>query len=308
MKNTALVLFSYKSHKHGYIENLFSRLSESATGQNVSLERGSLKELHISVTDGKLQVDDAMTGKSLNDFAVIYFELWYKCPQQALAAATYCERQNIPYFSNELSRLIPDTKVGEIAILADSGISIPNTFTSSNAQLKKHFTVGSDIPFTYPFILKAADGYGGKTNFLVKNRKQLVEVLKSHKGITFIAQEYIPNDRDYRCLVLDGKVELVLERKRQDESTHLNNTSAGAEGRLVDVSTLPKLAIKDVVAAAERIGRTQFAGVDMIINCQTGQHYILEVNQTPQIEIGAEVDAKMNALLSFMKKLGGQRW
>lgn len=297
-----LVLFSHKNHAKGYIEMLFKRLSERAQRHGLTLVRGALKELHITIVDNKLSVWEALSESRLDSFQDVYFELWYKAPQQALAAATYLSRKNKPFFSKELLRTIPDTKVGELAVLADDDIPLADTFTSSNKQIKKVFAKKSTCPFEYPFILKDAMAYGGNNNFLIKSYAELKEILAAHQGVTFICQEFIQNDRDYRCIVLGGKVRLVVQRSRGRDDTHLNNTSKGAEGLCVPIESLPAQAVKDVEKATIRLNRSEFAGVDLLIDKNTGKHYILEVNQTPQIEIGAEVDVKMDALLSYMKE------
>lgn len=302
MKKDILVLFSYRSHKYGYIEMLFERLSQAANGRDINLHRGSLSDLAIAIKDGKMSITESLTGRDLASFDLVYFELWYKAPQQALAAAKYLDRANVPYFSKELSSQLPLTKVGELAVLADNGIPLPDSFISSSRGIKKQFKTNS--PFPFPIIVKAADGYGGKNNYLVPNYARLKEILAENKGMQFVVQEFVPNDRDYRCLVLGGEIKLVLQRMRSSESdSHLNNTSAGAEGTVVPLSGISEKAQAAVLKSASVLNRSQFAGVDLMINKETGEPYILEVNQTPQIEIGAEVDKKMDALLTYMEEL-----
>ncbi len=300
-----LVLFSYRNHKYGYIEMLFERLSTKANNRSLALFRGSLNDLHILVKDNALSITESLTDRDVRSFDGIYFELWYKSQQQALAVAHYAKRHAIPFFSEELLTLPAMTKVGEIAVLADNTIPIPNTFISSRRELKKFFK-SKKAPLSFPLIVKAADGYGGKNNHLVHDYGQLKAILDEHKHIQFVVQEFIPNDCDYRCLVFGGDVKLVLQRTRgSDVDTHLNNTSQGAEGKVVPVDTLGEDVRADVVAAAKLLGRGAFAGVDLIINTETGAHSILEVNQTPQIEIGAAVDEKMDALLNYMEEMSG---
>lgn len=304
MNKNVLVFFSYASHKTGYIELLFDRLQQTAKDYPLNLHRGALKDLHITVKDNQLKVVDPMSRRDLASFDSIYFELWYKCQQQALAAALYAKRKNVPFFSEELAQIMPITKVGELAAMADNDISLPQSFTSSSRQIKKVFK--KDAPLSFPLIVKADNAYGGKNNFLVHDYNRLCEVLDENKDLTFVLQEFIPNDCDYRCLVIGGEIRLVLQRTRdKSANTHLNNTSRGAEGKMIPVDSLPQAARDTVVKAAKLLKRGQFAGVDLLINKETGQHYILEVNQTPQIEIGAEVDKKMNALLQYITKLSG---
>jgi glutathione synthase/RimK-type ligase-like ATP-grasp enzyme len=307
---TGLVLFSYKSHKRRYIERLFEQLSTHAIEKHgVALERSALKELHIAVNNSSLIVYDPLTQKHLDDFAAVYFELWYKCPEQALAAALFCSRTQTPFFSRELQAIASRTKVGEISFLADNSVPLPATFSSSHTQIKKYFKRNNTSKmFGYPFVLKAADSYGGKANFLIKCRQELIDTLNSYPEITFVAQEYIPNDCDYRFLIFGGDIALVIKRARQNTATHLNNTSAGATGTLVSKDKFKPQIIRDVIKAAKILNRDSFAGVDLIIDTNTQKHYILEVNKTPQIEIGAEVEAKMDALIKYMIQLGGHRW
>lgn len=299
----ALIFFSYRNHKSGYIENLFKLLSNTALNKypNLQLHRGSLNDLHIQIIDNKLSITESLTGRPLESFDLVYFELWYKAQQQALAAARLLKRAGIPFFSQEVHEIIPMTKVGELAVLADNGIPIPNTFISSRREVKKLFK--KNPPLSFPLIVKAADGYGGKNNYLVPDYATLVTILDENKELQFVIQEFIPNDCDYRCLVIGGEISLVLMRSRGDSSdSHLNNTSTGAVGKVVPLETLSENAREAVLKAAEVLNRYEFAGVDLMINKETGRPYILEVNQTPQIEIGAEVDKKMDALLAYINK------
>jgi glutathione synthase/RimK-type ligase-like ATP-grasp enzyme len=196
---------------------------------------------------------------------------------------------------------LPITKVGELAVLADNSVPLPRTFMSSNREVKKLFK--KNAPIDFPIIVKAADGYGGKNNHLVKSYAQLKDILGENKGVHFVIQEFIPNDRDYRCLVFGGEIKLLLKRSRDAVSeSHLNNTSAGAIGEIVPIETISEEARRAVVAAAEALNRSEFAGVDLMIHSETGAPYIIEVNQTPQIEIGAEVDQKMDVLLNYMEE------
>jgi len=297
-----LVLFSFQSHKLGYIEMLFERLSNAANKKGeVVLHRGALNELQISIIDNKMSIKESLTGRPLESFSLVYFELWYKAQQQALASAKYLRNSKVPFFSSEVEKIMPITKLGELSVMADNNIPLPNTFMSSNRQLKKVFK--KNPPLAFPVIVKAVDGYGGKNNYLVRDYTQFKQILDDNKSLQFVVQEFIPNNCDYRCLVLGGEIQLLIKRERDAAGdSHLNNTSAGADGRVVDVASISPAAQQAVLRAAAVLGRSEFAGVDLMFNSETGDPYILEVNQTPQIEIGVEVDKKMNALLEYIER------
>jgi len=302
-----LVLFSFRSHKYGYIEMLFDRLAKRSNDRHaLNLHRGALKDLQITIKGSRLSIIESLTGRDLTDFDAVYFELWYKAQQQALVASRYLERHAIPYMSKELRTIMPLTKVGELGVLADNNVPLPHTFISSQRQTKKLFK--KNPPIKYPLIVKAADGYGGKNNYLIHDYETLKLTLDANKDLDFVIQEFIPNECDYRCIVLGGKISLVLKRSRdQTNISHLNNTSAGAIGEVVELGTLSNEAQQAVLNAAKAIDRDQFAGVDLMIHQHTKKPYILEVNQTPQIEIGAEVDKKMDILLNYLQEIAYEK-
>lgn len=298
-----LVFFSFKKHKTGYYNTLFNPLKEVDSQYGLNLMQGSLKDIHIEVINNKLHVTDAMTGRALDSFDYVRFELWLKSPQQALAAATYMDRHNVPFMGHEALNTLCTTKIGELVRLSDSGLPLPRTFMSSNEQILERFKA-DELPFEYPFIAKAADTFGGQMNYLVHNYNELRAALITHKDQFFVLQEFIPNQFDYRVLIMGGEIKIVLKRARDAASTsHLNNTSAGVEGEFVSIETLSKEMQADALKAAELTLRSDFAGVDLIVNSETGAHAILEVNEAPAIQTGANPPKKIAVLMSYIQQV-----
>ena len=56
------------------------------------------------------------------------------------------------------------------------------------------------------------------------------------------------------------------------------------------------------MAAASLFSR-EITGVDFVVNSQTGEHTILEVNNLPQLETGQHVDDKLKALTEVFAKI-----
>lgn len=301
MAKNVLVFYSFATHKTGYINRLFSVLTQYSDKHNLSLYRGSLKDLQISIKNNKLSIIEPLTNKSVSDFSAVYVELWYKSQQQALALAKYCAQNNIAYFSKELEHILPISKLGEYAVLSDNQLPLIDSLFTSNKQLKE-LAKENRLPFEFPMILKDIEGYGGNNNYLLKNKQELIKIINENKDITFVLQKFIKNSFDYRVLVFGGEVKLIIQRKGQSD-THLNNTSKGAEGLSIPLNKVPSKIIDDSLLAAKLLGRSEFCGVDTVVETGTNHHYILEVNQTPQIEDGAEVDKKINALLGYIKEL-----
>lgn len=299
-----LIFFSFKKHKTGYYNLLFDPLKEQEANYGLQLHQGSLKDLHIIIKNNRLALTESMTGRPLNEFAYVYLELWLKSPQQALAAATYLHRHKIPFIGHEALTIPCTTKIGELVRLSDNEVPLPNSFMSSHGEILKRFK--TNPPFQYPFIAKAADAFGGHMNFLVNNYQELKEAINAHTDQFFVLQEFIPNDFDYRVLIMGGEIKLVMRRARKaDEESHLNNTSAGGEGEFVPVDTLTPEMQSDALKAAKLTLRSDFAGVDVIVDKTNGKHYILEVNEAPAIQMGANPPVKIAALMSHIQQQTG---
>ena len=113
-------------------------------------------------------------------------------------------------------------------------------------------------------------------------------------------QKYVPNDCDYRVLIFGGAVKAVMRRSRQNDDTHVNNTSAGGRGDMVSLSDFPKEWKDIALRAAEAVNRSDLAGVDIIVDTETGKPYVLEVNKSPQIETGSNTDTKTTIFVDYI--------
>ncbi len=302
-KKKVLVFFSFRKHKTDYYKLLFDPMAERAGDFGMEFYQGSLKDLQIYFEDGSMRIVESMTGMDLSEFDLVYFELFHKAQQQSLAAAKYLERHDIEYFTQEVSRFTPLSKLGQQALLADQNLPLPDGITTSVRQFKKLFK--KRPPFAFPFVLKSIQAFGGNNNFLVNTYDELVRILDENKSDTFIAQPFIPNDFDYRVLILGGEIKLVIKRARQDDTTHLNNTSQDADAEFFSADVLTDAQKNDSIRAAKLVGREQFCGLDLLINKDTGEHVVLEVNEAPAIQLGAEPERKMQAMLEFMSVKAG---
>lgn len=301
-----LIFYSFKKHKTDYYRLLLDPFVKNQAKYGLKLYQGSLKDLQIEIINNQLKVTDSLTGRDIKTFDAVYFELWLKSSQQALAAASYLKQHNIPFISKETLNTLCYTKIGELARMAGGDVPLPRTFMSSHAEILRCFK--DNPPFTYPFIAKAADTFGGKMNYLVKNYQELEAALIENKEQFFVLQEFIPNDCDYRILVMGGKIRLVMCRSRGDNAdSHVNNTSAGGEGEFVPINTLSPKMQQDAILAAKKTMRDDFSGVDLIVDKNTGKHYILEINEAPAIQMGASPEVKIPVMLDFLKELAEGR-
>ena len=118
----------------------------------------------------------------------------------------------------------------------------------------------------------------------------------------FVGQSFIANSGDLRVLVINKSIKLIIGRTRKDDTTHLNNTSQGADARLLDISELSVEAQEMSLKAASVMGR-EIAGVDVMFEKDTEKPYILEVNASPQVGSGAFTDEKLTVYNEFFKEV-----
>jgi glutathione synthase/RimK-type ligase-like ATP-grasp enzyme len=163
-----------------------------------------------------------------------------------------------------------------------NGVAVPLTAYSPSRRLSKGYE-----KIAFPAVLKAVDGKKGRSNYLVNERSEC-DALNQESASGMLLQRYIPNDRDYRVLVLNYKDVVVTERKRKDNTTHLNNVSAGGDELLVedysDITEAIELSIR-----AAKVLAIEVAGVDVVIDANTGKPYIMEVNRAPELTLEAEL-------------------
>lgn len=163
------------------------------------------------------------------------------------------------------------------------GVKIPKTFFG-NAQTMIE-NAGDFVGF--PMVVKDIMANRGERNYLVRNQSQLEEMRKELEEGRFIAQEFIPNNGDFRVLMSATDEVLVIKRQAQPGS-HLNNTSQGGGAELIDNPPA------ELLAQAKQILQESgmpLLGIDAIEH--NGAFYFLEINMQPQIFRGVFIEEKV---------------
>lgn len=255
----------------------------------------ALTEL-VYVVGEKTAIYDPVQNFDIADFDLVVFRTVGSQIENGIAAAHYLKSKRVAFID---SYVLTEGRGKLSCAFARNTEGLPSPQTIYAADHLMANAIRQEKLFGYPFILKADFGKKGRNNFLIKSDAELTEAMGEASG-AMIAQEFIPNDGDYRILVLAGKVDIVMLRKG-DGSSHLNNTSQGGTAELVDPASLPPQIIADAIKAA-KVERLQVAGADVVIDKRSGKYYFLEVNRAPQIATGAFVDEKMQAYANMIKE------
>lgn len=152
------------------------------------------------------------------------------------------------------------SKVMTSALLYQEGIPTPETFFTESRTLADEF-----IREHKKAVYKPVYGFDGNGIVMVESGTELEDP-------PYYLQEYIPNDRDFRIFVIDGKA--VGGIMRVSESlTH--NIHQGGCGKSIQVSE----DMGEIAASAAECVGVDYGGVDLLPH--NGSYVVLEVNGTP---------------------------
>ncbi len=121
-----------------------------------------------------------------------------------------------------------------------------------------------------------------------------------------VVQQYLPSDFDWRVITLNGEVLAVVKYIfAQDKWKLMDRASDGAWAKTVGVEKSqanPKL-LKVALEAANAIGKSLY-GID--IKEVGGEFYVIEVNDNPNIDAGAEDQANPEIYQAIVRYLAGE--
>lgn len=221
---------------------------------------------------------------NIADFDVVYFRLVGKSLETAALVSEYAKKHRVKIVDEiyTKSQVFPVTqsKAQEMKALSDNHIAIPKTFFGSLTEIVKK----SRESFGFPFVIKSTSGSRGREVYSPKDnnglKTLLVSLSKEEKsGKKFFAQEFINCTRRIRVLVVGGKIlgsisQLTKWRKRVSGYTPKEDEKKIE--KYVCTSEVKSLALRAVKAVGLDI-----AGVDILIDDETGKNYVIEVNAAP---------------------------
>lgn len=175
-------------------------------------------------------------------------------------------------------------KAYQMLALKRVGIDVPKSVYGSlwflYEQMESNY-------FSFPVIVKGSGGDRGTRVYKADNLEEMEKLVRdlrkseTEEGKRYMLQEYIPNDGDYRVLVLGKTVLGVMKRSSQSKEEFRNNYSAGGS---VEVADLPE-EIKQLAVRAAEVCGLAVAGVDVAFrDFDKTKPVIWEVNKGPQFK------------------------
>lgn len=299
MKKVLLIARAKKDTSKQSAEEFASKV-QARLQNDVHVENCEISELFFEVGETDIRIYHPEKQFDIRDFDLVIIRHIGAFAVEAHAITLYCEHFGVQYTDTYLNRLLLDNKMSTEFLLWTQGVTcMPRTFYGPVDELARRLPeLGNKV------IVKDNEGSKGRLNFVVESEAQLRTIVSEHPTVHFVLQEFIPNDSDLRVLVLNGHPSLVI-RRSGDGSTHLNNTSQGGRAELVPLDAVSREILEVSVAAAE-ITKLQVAGVDVVVDKETGKFFILEVNNAPQVSSGSFKDEKVVVYADMILSLLGQ--
>lgn len=254
-------------------------------------------ELSFVIAPDRFVVRDHRNHRELKTYDLIIFRGKVRANSElAYCVSRYCERNSITFF-NDYTPHRPSSKVSQAVTFHELGVAFTKTIYAMDTTILRRVV---EAELTAPFIVKDSYGSHGNDNYLVKSLEELETILDTSPDKKFIAQEFFPNNCDYRVLCI-GEESFIIRRTSNDGS-HLNNTSQGGYAEIVETDFFPPESIRQAHRIAHEL-RMGIAGVDLLYNDKTGEYVFLEVNSQPQLNSGAFPGDKQRIVRRFIESL-----
>lgn len=265
------------------------------------VERATYDDMTFAILKGTPTVTVEPLDKDLDEYDIVHFKTSVQRDITA-SLARYASNRGVRVLDPIVASFPTTSKLYEYSIIADHDVLVPDTLFVTPSRLIGSFEQ-FEAKLGLPFVLKGIHSSRGEINEVVRTKKDFDRISKAALKMQqyLVGQRFVPNDGDYRVLTMGKQIRLVIFRSRNDDSTHLNNTSHGATARLADLNELPTEVQIKCIEMAALMGR-DIAGIDMVQDSETKEWYCFEVNDGPQIATGAFKEQKQRVLAEYLER------
>ncbi|MFA5532746.1 MAG: hypothetical protein WDA13_04100 [Candidatus Shapirobacteria bacterium] len=280
-------------------------LRKAAEKMEVSLDLISYNDVSYETETEEVKIKN----KKIEDYGVLFFRTTGKHWEEVNLVLDTIDRDKVIIVDPLVEKGRPSDacKAYQMLALKKAGIEVPKTIYGSLWNLLKVMNEGK---MDFPIILKGSGGDRGTRVFKADNQKDLEKLVRDlrrseiDEGRRYMLQEFIPNDGDYRILVLGDKVLGIMKRSSQSKEEFRNNYSMGGK---VEVADLPE-EIKEMATKAAKVCGLLVAGVDVAFRDNDFKKPVVwEVNKGPQFKgfmqaTGIDVPREIIKFLVGLKK------
>jgi RimK family alpha-L-glutamate ligase len=302
MKSVLFVSTHDNSPEYTKRDDILNHLAEIVRSDEITTDTVMFEQLEFMIFGNEASIVNTKNGKDLAEYDLVYVKNWKAHEGAASALAVYLSKKGVTFICSELKHFRATDKIAESFVLAMNGIPYPDTLFTVHSDALLGSVMRHVDDFPYPLIVKAVNGSAGEDNYLVRDEARLKQVIDENPNLSFMIQNFVQNDGDHRIVLLNFVPKLSFKRTRQNEDTHLNNTSQGGTATKTEISEYDEQVLADSIKAAQLLER-EVAGVDVLFDQATGKHVILETNASPQLSTGAFLDEKSVIFRDFIHDL-----
>ena len=272
------------------------RLAMTTTAETFERVREPLAERGIAVdhVQAKERALRVSGGNSTGEFAG--FDAGFVYPSRLMEGAVVDQRLSVPWVNGREAVLTSRNKAGVLAALDAAGIPTPRTAIISN-PVDEAVVTEAVAPFDYPVVVKpnsATRGVGVATAADLDSLLGVVDYLnlvhdyRATGDKSYLIQEFLPEARDYRAMVVDGAYAGAVERRLSPDAVEAgrwkHNVHRGATATGVD---LPDRARTLAERAAAVLG-IDYLGVDVLAS--DDRLVVNETNARPTIDAATKYE------------------
>lgn len=241
----------------------------------ISLTKGRFKNLEIIFKNGEVSV--LHKGVDVREFSFVWLCSSWGSRDLAYAVQLYLDQNNISSTHVEKGT----SKLTDHMVFSLNNLPSPNSLFIGHKDVEKCFEM-IEKTCGFPLVIKDIRGSRGAHSVKVKTKEELVEKMKElpkHKRYLF--QQYIPNEYDWGIMVANGVV-VSGEKSYPCDGEFRNNACNGAKEVFVNPIDIPENIKQIAIKASGKLGLL-WSRTDIIIDKNTGEPFILEVNRLPGI-------------------------
>ena len=218
------------------------------------------------------------------------FDAGFVYPPRPMAGGVVDGRRGLPWVNGRAAVATSRNKAGTIARLARAGLPVPDTRVVSNPVDDEAVAAAvSDLDF--PVVVKpnsATRGIGvakapdldsllGLTDYT-----DLVHDFRATGDKSYLLQEYLPDARDYRLMVVDGAVVGGVERRLPDDTRDAGGWKHNVHRGATPVAADPNDDLRELAVEAAETLDIDYLGVDILTS--EGRAVVSETNARPTID------------------------
>ncbi len=275
----------------------FKRVQEEGRKRGHVIDGCLATELVIYMTPDTYE--PTLRGKSLKEYDLIYIWAVGRRRWEWYTTANYLNRQIGTIIVNKKA-IDPSynyylTPASDYLKQTENNLPYPDSAIVFDVKSAKSIIAN----FKFPLIIKVSEGRQGRGVFKVNSFEGIEKVIEANKekSSSFVIRDLIPNDGDIRIFTIGYKAIGAMKRIPKIGEFR-SNISQGGSGENFELDNYPE--IKKIAEDISKMTMTEIAGVDIMVNVDTGKPYILEINPGPQFT-GFEKYTGINAALEIIK-------